>query len=76
MKMNRMMKWPASAGLPENLTAWFSERTLLSIVLDAVLTVELPPAKTGYTDDRALRPKTMLTLLTYCYATVSPLFNP
>ena len=68
MKMNRMMKRPASAGLQENLTAWFAERKLLSIVLDAIQTVEFPPAKTGYTDDRALRPQMMLTLLSYCYA--------
>ena len=68
MKTNRTMKRPASAGLPENLTAWFTERKLLSLVLDAVLTVELPPTRNGASDDRGLRPKMMLTLLTYCYA--------
>ncbi len=68
MKTNRTMKRPDSAGLPENLTAWFSERKLLSLVLDAVLTVELPPTRNGASDGRGLRPKMMLTLLTHCYA--------
>ena len=68
MKTNRMMQRPASDGFPESLTTWFSERQLLSIVLDAVQTVEIPPANAVAGDGRGLRPKMMLTLLTYCYA--------
>jgi len=68
MKTNRMMKRPACDGFPESLTTWFSERQLLSIVLDAVQTVEIPPANAVAGDGRGLRPKMMLTLLTYCYA--------
>lgn len=55
--------------LPTNLTRWVSQRTLVSLVLDAVQII----------DDRALSPRSptrpelaprmMLTLATYCYAT-------
>lgn len=68
MKTNRIVKRPAGDGLPENLTAWFSERQLLHVVLDAVQTVDLPPTWSMASDDRGLRPRMMLTLLTYCYA--------
>ena len=60
---------PPGASLPDNLTAWFSERQLLSIVLDAVQTVELPPTTAPSSNERRLRPSMMLTLLTFCYAT-------
>jgi hypothetical protein len=69
MKTNRMMQRPASAGFPESLTTWFSERQLLNLVLDAVQAVEMPPTNPVAGDGRGLRPKMMLTLLTYCYAT-------
>jgi transposase len=56
--------------IPADLSVWLDKRSIVSLVLDAVLTVEdsalrpVAPATAGI----AFRPRTMLALLTYCYA--------
>ena len=56
--------------IPVDLSAWLDKKSLVGLVLDAVLTVDdstLRPVAAS-TAGIAFRPKTMLALLTYCYA--------
>src|SRR5262245_10827029 len=56
--------------MPADLSAWLDKKSLVSLVLDAVLAVDdstLRPVAAS-TAGIAFRPKTMLALLTYCYA--------
>lgn len=56
--------------IPVDLSAWLDKKSLINLVLDAVLTVHeatLRPVAAPSTGI-AFRPKTMLALLTYCYA--------
>ncbi len=50
---------------PGDLREWIDEQLLVKLALDAVQTLDLPPATM---DPNELRPQMMLTLLSYCYA--------
>lgn len=61
---------PGPRPIPVDLSAWLDKRSVVSLVLDAVLSVDestlrpVAPSTAGF----AFRPKTLLALLTYCYA--------
>src|SRR5262245_35382171 len=61
---------PELPSMPADLSLWLDKKSLVSLVLDAVLSVDdstLRPVAAA-TAGIAFRPKTMLALLTYCYA--------
>jgi transposase len=56
--------------LPADLSAWMDKRDLVSLILDVVQPIGWQTAEfnrdSGF--DQRLRPRMLLTLLTYCYA--------
>jgi transposase len=57
--------------LPNDLSLYIGKKTLVKFILEAIEEMNLPPVNTENSEpaDKPLAPVTMLTLLTYCYAT-------
>jgi len=67
----QMEMGPVEIGLPDELSLYIGEKTVVKLILDAIEEVNVPYSEYGdfISAHTTFQPAMMLALLTYCYAT-------